>query len=358
MFETPKETNEELKVITEEKFKRKTNDKQKRKTNNIHKNKKKDSYPPKRRSTKKLTKATMLAKETEENEFIPNANDIKLKKGKRRSFKLKSKADKNKIVSPQVLNLKTSGEELNDNKIKEADEKEKQQKQLDNFELNNLEYEEASELDKRSFCKTYLSVLMREHLILFTFFSCNDYNIFYIKIERFFISVCTDMSMNGLFFIHESMHRKYAENEDFTFIQKLPQLLFTLIVSHAIEVLLCFFSMTDTAFYEIKSLPKTKENQEKIVNIIQCVKNKLIGFYIFTILLFLFYWYFISAFCAVYQNTQIIFLRDSAISFLISCIDPFIIYAFTCLLRMISLSTLCKKKLGCVYKLSDIIPIF
>ena len=358
MFETPKETNEELKVITEEKFKRKTNDKQKRKTNNIHKNKKKDSYPPKRRSTKKLTKATMLVKETEENEFIPNANDIKLKKGKRRSFKLKSKADKNKIVSPQVLNLKTSGEELNDNKIKEADEKEKQQKQLDNFELNNLEYEEASELDKRSFCKTYLSVLMREHLILFTFFSCNDYNIFYIKIERFFISVCTDMSMKGLFFINESMHRKYAENEDFTFIQKLPQLLFTLIVSHAIEVLLCFFSMTDTAFYEIKSLPKTKENQEKIVNIIKCVKNKLIGFYIFTILLFLFYWYFISAFCAVYQNTQIIFLRDSAISFLISCIDPFIIYAFTCLLRMISLSALCKKKLGCVYKLSDIIPIF
>ena len=116
--------------------------------------------------------------------------------------------------------------------------------------------------------------------------------------------------------------------------------------------------MTDTAFYEIKSLPKTKENREKIVNIIDCVKNKLIGFYIFTFLLFLFYWYFISAFCAVYQNTQIIFLRDSGISFLISCIDPFIIYAFTCLLRAISLSKLFAKKLCCLYKLSDIIPFF
>ena len=116
--------------------------------------------------------------------------------------------------------------------------------------------------------------------------------------------------------------------------------------------------MTDTAFYEIKSLPKTKENQEKIINIIDCVKNKLIAFYIFTFLLFLFYWYFISAFCAVYQNTQIIFLRDSAISFLISCIDPFIINAFTCILRAISLTRLCRKKLCCIYKLSDIIPIF
>ena len=116
--------------------------------------------------------------------------------------------------------------------------------------------------------------------------------------------------------------------------------------------------MTDTAYYEIKALPKTKESQEQILNIIDCVKKKLVSFYVFTFLLFLFYWYFISAFCAVYQNTQVIFLRDSGISFLISFIDPFVIYAFTCLLRAISLSVCCKKKLCCIYKLSDLIPIF
>ena len=116
--------------------------------------------------------------------------------------------------------------------------------------------------------------------------------------------------------------------------------------------------MTDAAYYEIKSLPKTKESQEKIINIINCVKNKLICFFIFTSLLFLFYWYFISAFCAVYQNTQFIFLRDSGLSFLISFIDPFIIYGFTCLLRTISLTACFREKLSCIYKLSDIIPIF
>ena len=101
---------------------------------------------------------------------------------------------------------------------------------------------------------------MREHLVLLTFCSWKGYYIFYVKIERFFISLCTDTTMNGLFFIHESMHKKYAENEDFTFIQKLPQLLFTLLISHVLEVLICYLNMTDTAFYEIKSLPKTKEN--------------------------------------------------------------------------------------------------
>ena len=110
--------------------------------------------------------------------------------------------------------------------------------------------------------------------------------------------------------------------------------------------------------YEIKALPKHEKNAEKIVNIMDKMRNKLIGFFIFTFLLFLFNWYFISAFCAVYQNTQKIFIRDSAISFLTSMIDPFIIYGVTTLLRYISLVRCCKKKLCCIYKLSDLIPIF
>ena len=166
------------------------------------------------------------------------------------------------------------------------------------------------------------------------------------------------MTMNGLFFIHESMHKKYTNGEDFTFVQKLPQLLFTLIVAHILEVFLCFLSFTDTHVYEIKNLPNDKNKGEKILNILDCIKRKLVGFFTFTFLLFLFYWYFISAFCAVYQNTQKIFIRDSFISILTSFIDPLIIYGATTLLRYISLFGCCKKKLGCVYKLSDIIPFF
>ena len=242
-------------------------------------------------------------------------------------------------------------------KANEELEKLKNQK-LDNFELNNLDYDQACELDKRGLCSTYWSVLMREHLVLFTFFTCYDYNLFYIKIERFFVLLCTELTMNGLFFIHESMHRKYVQGEELTFVQKIPQLLFTLIVSHIIEVLLCCLSMTDTSVYRIKSLPKGEKTGEKVVDIMNCMQKKLTTFFIITFLLFLFYWYFISAFCAVYQNTQLIFLRDSGLSILTSFIDPFIIYGITTILRIMSLSLCCKKKLGCVYKLSDIIPIF
>ena len=94
------------------------------------------------------------------------------------------------------------------------------------------------------------------------------------------------------------------------------------------------------------------------MDILECMKRKLVGFFVVTFLLFLFYWYFISAFCAVYQNTQVIFLRDCGISLLTSLFESLIIYGATTILRKISLLACCRKKLGCVYKLSDLIPIF
>ena len=164
------------------------------------------------------------------------------------------------------------------------------------------------------------------------------------------------MTMNGLFFVHETMYKK--QTGDLSFAQKIPQFVFSILVTHAIEVILCYLSMTDVHYYEIKALPQEEKKDEKIFDILACMQRKLTGFFIFTFLLFLFHWYFISAFCAVYQNTQVIFLRDCGISVLTSLIDPFIIYALTCALRAISLSKCCKKKLCCVYKLSDLIPIF
>ena len=327
------------------------------------KGKKNFDFPPKK-SSKMILKGEIIT-HTEDDELVTTTKKktINNKKKKRKSNKMSRKLSKmgtnlknNELIIKDMEQNQFKSEKSDNNS--EDTLSDNKNKKLDNYQLNNLDYDEACEMDQRGFFRTYFSVLMREHIILFTFFTCYDYNLFYIKMERFFILVCTQFTVNGLFFVHETMYKKYVEGEEFSFIQKIPQLLFTLIASHIIEVILCSLSMTDANIYEIKELPSKEKNSEKVLSIIDCMNRKLTGFFVFTFLLFLFYWYFISAFCAVYQNTQIIFLRDSGISFLTSLLDPFIIYGITTLLRVISLSTCCKKKLGCVYKLSDIIPIF
>ena len=71
-------------------------------------------------------------------------------------------------------------------------------------------------------------------------------------------------------------------------------------------------------------------------------------------LLTLFYWYFISAFCAVYKNTQIAFIIDCAISFIVYLIDPFFVYGLLVLIRIIGI----KCKMENIFNLGRIFPIF
>ena len=332
----------------------------------------KESYPPKKNissirkvkgknNNKKINRNQVTLIDVDNNKK-PNIKNINQKEEINNQKRGKSPEcmsemylkTKDKFI--ETKSQKNNDDKKNKVKFKIDDNDKATQIIYDDFELNNMGYEDAYNNDKRSCIRTYWSMIKREHYVIFTFISRNDHNLFYVKIERFFILICTEITMNGMFFVHETMHKK--QNGGLTFAQKLPQIIFSLLVSHVVEVILCYLSMTDVAFYEIKSLPQKEKNYDNIFSILDCMKRKLVGFFVFTFLFFLFHWYFISAFCAVYQNTQVIYLRDSAISILISLIDPFIIYGIICLLRILSLSKMWRKTLCCVYKLSEVLPLF
>ena len=230
----------------------------------------------------------------------------------------------------------------------------REEEKLDEFELNNLEYDKATVLDKRVFIDIYWSVLKREHIIIFTFFIRNDHNILYIKFARFIFLVCTDMALNVFFFADETMHKMFLDYGKYNFLQQIPQIIYSKLVSQLIEVFLCFLSMTDKYFYEIKKLNNNSPNA--ISPIIKCIKIKLLFFIIFTFLMFLFYWYIVTCFCVVYENTQIAFIKDSLSSFALGLLYPFALYLFPVALRLISLRT--SSKLSWLYFISDIIPFF
>ena len=113
--------------------------------------------------------------------------------------------------------------------------------------------------------------------------------------------------------------------------------------------------MTDTYYYEIKR--NKNINKNLLIRIIRCIQLKIFYYFVFTSLMFIFYWYLITCFCAVYENTQIAFIKDSLFSFLLDNLSSFVIYLFPSLFRIIAIR-INKHKLECVYKLSNIIPLF
>ena len=227
------------------------------------------------------------------------------------------------------------------------------QKEYDDFELNKMEYEEALENDHRDFPSIYFSLLKREHLLIFSFCVRDDYNLTFVKFCRLFFLLATDMCLNVFFFLDKTMHTMYLDYGKYNFIQHIPQIIYSTIVSQIFDVLLSYLSMTDTAYYRIKRL--NAKDRFKLLRILKCTKIKLIIFYIFTFSIFAFNWYTITCFCAVYRNTQGAFIKNSLSSFGTGQIYPFILYLFPAILRIMALKC-CQS--GCVYKFSDIIPFF
>jgi hypothetical protein len=280
------------------------------------------------------------------------------KKNKGKEKRNKKLSSSTKEISRPVLS-RTKSRKSKSNSRKESETKleisEKAEKLFDDFELNELEYEEAIIHDQRNFFRVYLSLLKREHRIIFTFFVCNDYNLAPVKLSRFIFLLATDMTMNVFFFSDSSMHKIYLSYGKYDFIQQIPQIIYSTIVSQIIEVFLCYLSMTDTLIYEIKDLAIEPKNINVIKQTFDRINRKLIIYWIITFICFLVYWYIVAVFCAVYENTQIIFIKDSLISSVTGFIYPFILYIFPASFRKCSIR--CKNN-KCLYKFSEIIPFF
>ena len=79
-------------------------------------------------------------------------------------------------------------------------------------------------------------------------------------------------------------------------------------------------------------------------------------FYYISLLFLIIFWYYISTFCAVYKNTQIIFIKNTLISFTLTLVYPFVLNLLPGIFRMSSLKAN-KKDKECVYKFANIIAL-
>ena len=96
------------------------------------------------------------------------------------------------------------------------------------------------------------------------------------------------------------------------------------------------------------------------MNLAEKVKRNLIIkyilFFIIGIAMQIFFWILLSSFGAVFQNTQIVLLKNTLISFGISFIYPFIYNIIPCFFRICSLSNK-KTNCSCAYNLNKFLQL-
>ena len=223
------------------------------------------------------------------------------------------------------------------------------------YELNNLGYEEALTNDKRTYLQYYLSLLKRKHIIIFTFYTHNDYNSRIIKICLFLFFLGLYLTVNALFFNDSTMHKIYEDQGDYNFIYQIPQIIYSTIISSILNYIIKILSLTEKNILAIKREKEDIKNKYK--NTLKCLKIKFFFFFILLFIFLVLFWYYVSCFCAVYKNTQNHLIKDTIISFSLSLVYPFGISLLPVYFRISSLKVI-KKNGKCLYILSKIIQIF
>ena len=232
--------------------------------------------------------------------------------------------------------------------------------------LDNYEYETALKYEKRTFCRILYICLLSKENILNTFFFKTNLEIQPIRLTIFLFGYSCDLALNALFYLNEKISNKYNYKGNYL-------LLFTIINNFTISI-----SSTIFSFFLVKSLEyltnskddieslfrdeerkmrenknfivdlKTKKNiYMKLMKIFKILNIKIIIYIIVEFILMLFFFYYITSFCEVYKDTQISWIIDSFISFLLSLISELLTSFFTTVLYFVSL----KYQLKFLYKI-------
>ena len=257
-----------------------------------------------------------------------NVND---KNGKRKKKKTKKKKKKNNFLHRLIY----KNEQLSFN----------------DYELNNLNYNDAITCDKRSFIEYYFSLFKTKHIIFFSFCLLNDYNNIIIKLCILSLTFSIYYAINFSFFDDEMIHKLYESGGKYDIIYFMPKIIGSFVISYFISIILRLIFLSERNISQVRKQKILSLANDISFKVKRNLVIKYIIFFILGIVFLVFFWMLLSAFGAVYQNTQIIIFKNALISFAISLFFPFFINIFPCLFRMCSLNSGNSDK-ECLYNFS------
>jgi hypothetical protein len=145
------------------------------------------------------------------------------------------------------------------------------------------------------------------------------------------------------------MHEIYKDKKAYNIIEQISLIIYSSLISSTINVLLRQLSRSEGDILSIKAPSNIKDVLKRSKEVQNNLIIKFIIFYILGIIILFFYWFFLSCFCVVFINTQIILIKDSLISFAISMIYPFGLYLLPGFFRIPAIKS---KNKECLYKFS------
>ena len=264
---------------------------------------------------KRINKKLFLTSKTINIENLPTKG-LYINKSKNKNI-----GKKNNIFNLCLINI-------NLNNIKEYKPRDS------NLVLNNYTFEEAKRYDRRSICLTFYIFLLSKQPAFHAFLFKSPLELFPLRLCLLLFIFSSDLALNAFFYLDDKISKKYIHAQNlflFTFNNNITIILLSTLIGFLFMTLFTNLSNASNSIRNIfrKEEEKIKKNNKykvnikrkneivnEIENILKKYKIKVCILLIIEISLILFFWYYVTAFCHVYSNTQFSWLLDSFLSIL------------------------------------------
>ena len=291
--------------------------------------------------------------EKENNEKIHNIKYFKQQTNKKKIFDKKGKDKKllkdiSKMETIQGTNnnlyIKSKANNLDIIKLAKTDS-----------DKQDLDYEEAIIYDKRSYLRMYWGFLVDSQIILGTFFTDNNLDLFVIKLSFLVFTFQISFFLNALFYTDEYISDAYHNDGVLDFLSGLPKSIYSFLATLITTNLLRMLSSSKSELMRAIKRNGRFQNFVYIINIkLAKLRKKLIIYFILVFLLESFFLYYVTTFCAVYRYSQKYWFLGCLESFGMDSLVALIICIFLTLFRYISI----KAHIKCFFILANIINTF
>ena len=212
--------------------------------------------------------------------------------------------------------------------------------------LNNYSYEEALKYDKRSIFRIFYIFLLSKDIVIHFFLLKSPFDSISVLAVILIFITSNDLFFNIVVYTNKNISKRFKTKEDivpFTLNNNMPYVFCSLFIVYVIIILVRLLFNLSNNIREIfqkeeekikkdKSYKVSNERKTEILNEIQLIlklqNKKNFAFFICDFIILLIYWYYVTAFCHVFSNTQTTWVFDTFFSIVFR-------FAITCLLCFI-----------------------
>ena len=205
-----------------------------------------------------------------------------------------------------------------------------------------MKFEIAILIDNRNFCDKF-SCEIKDNCIIIIIFFRNDIMFKQIRLSSFILSCTLDYFFNAFFYSEIFLQQRYEQDKIITLLIDYPKEIFACLSSQFIVKLIELLMEDKALSLFLNRCASQNQNYLKGVNYLLKTYEK--RFYIYITIGYLLLgitWYYTSAFCTVYQNSQMKLLYDTLESLALNLILPYPISLLSVTFRHLAIKKLNK----------------